>query len=305
MDKCFRIGDFRFRLLAPDSLPCPAGFLRFETASADVEMTFRVCLSDSLPPPEGEIIARRPDLVVYASPQGESRLIGLRGREGFYARYRELSDREAEVLLRAGMTQELRIDPMFASLFALERHMLRRDSLILHCAYTVCRGEAILFSGPSGIGKSTQAALWARYRGSRVVNGDRALLRRDAGRWLACGWPVCGSSGICEAEDTPVRAIVMLRQGRVNRVERLSPLQAFASLYAQITINVWNRAFAQQAMALIEALVAQAPVLLLTCDMTQDAVACLEEAVFPGAREESAMAVPGDGSPAGSTPRRD
>lgn len=170
MDKCFRIGDFRFRLLAPDSLPCPAGFLRFETASADAEMTFRVCLSDSLPPPEGEIIARRPDLVVYASPQGESRLIGLRGREGFYARYRELSDREAEVLLRAGMTQELRIDPMFASLFALERHMLRRDSLILHCAYTVCRGEAILFSGLlwrnswTSLGKSTR--ICTRVQGS-------------------------------------------------------------------------------------------------------------------------------------------
>lgn len=222
--------------------------------------------------------------------RGESRLIGLRGREGFYARYRELSGGEAEVLLSAAAAQELRVDPVFASLFALERHMLRRDSLILHCAYTVCRGEAILFSGPSGIGKSTQAALWARYRGSRVVNGDRALLRRDAGRWLACGWPVCGSSGICEVEDTPVRAIVMLRQGRANRVERLSPLQAFASLYAQITINGWNRAFAQQAMSLIEALVAQAPVLLLTCDMTQDAVACLEAAVFPQGREGDAAA---------------
>lgn len=305
MDKRFRIGDFRFRLIAPDSIPCPAGFLCFETADADAEMTFRVRLSDSLPPPEGEIVARRPDLVVYAAPQGESRLIGLRGREGFYARYRELSDREAEVLLFAGATEELRVDPVFASLFALERHMLRRDSLILHCAYTVCRGEAILFSGPSGVGKSTQAALWARYRGSRIVNGDRALLRRDGGRFMACGWPVCGSSGICEAADTPVRAIVMLRQGRVNRVERLSPLQAFASLYAQITINVWNRAFAQRAMALIEALVAQTPILLLTCDMTQDAVSCLEDAVFPRVQEEAAMAVSGDKAPGSFPPRRD
>lgn len=305
MDKCFRIGNFRFRLIAPDSLPCPAGFLRFEMAQTDAEMTFRVRLSDSLPPPEGEIVARRPDLVVYAAPQGESRLIGLRGREGFYARYRELCDREAEVLLFAGATEELRVDPVFVSLFALERHMLRRDSLILHCAYTVCRGEAILFSGPSGIGKSTQAALWARYRDSRIVNGDRALLRRDGGRFVACGWPVCGSSGICEAVDTPVRAIVMLRQGRVNRVERLSPLQAFASLYAQITINAWNRAFAQRAMALIEALIAQVPVFLLTCDMTQEAVSCLEDAVFPVVREEAAMTVTGDEAPDSSPPRRD
>ena len=49
--------------------------------------------------------------------------------------------------------------------------------LVLHSAYIVTSaGEAILFSGPSGVGKSTQAALWERCAGARVVNGDRALV---------------------------------------------------------------------------------------------------------------------------------
>lgn len=57
--------------------------------------------------------------------------------------------------------------------------------LVLHSAYIVTRGgEGILFSGPSGIGKSTQAALWERFAGARTVNGDRALVpaRRKNGR---------------------------------------------------------------------------------------------------------------------------
>lgn len=91
--------------------------------------------------------------------------------------------------------------------------MIARDSLILHCAFTEYRGRAILFSAPSGTGKPTQAALWERYRGSRTVNGDRALLRRAGGVWTACGWPVCGSSEICGAGEVPIGAIVMLRQG--------------------------------------------------------------------------------------------
>ena len=176
---------------------------------------------------------------------------------------------------------ELHIDSIFTSLFALERHMIKNDSLILHCAYMVYQGKAILFSAPSGTGKSTQAELWKQYRGSRIVNGDRALLRKIDGVWSACGWPVCGSSDICEAEDTPLYTIVMLRQGETNHIERLSPVQAFTKLYAQITINQWNPAFVQRAMELIEDRIGQSPGYQLTCNITEEAVKCLEQAIFP------------------------
>ncbi|MCI6091150.1 hypothetical protein MR781_01095 [bacterium] len=161
--------------------------------------------------------------------------------------------------------------------------MIWKKALILHCAYTVYKGKAILFSAPSGTGKSTQAELWKQYRGSRIVNGDRALLRKIDGVWSACGWPVCGSSDICESEDTPLYTIVMLRQGETNYIERLSPIQAFTQLYAQTTINQWNPAFVQRAMELIEDLIGQVPVYQLTCNMTEDAVKCLEQAIFPEA----------------------
>lgn len=123
--------------------------------------------------------------------------------------------------------------------------------------------------------------MWERYRGSRTVNGDRALLRKINGRWTACGWPVSGTSGICSPEDTPIQAIVMLSQGKTNQVVRLSPLQAFTQLYSQITINQWNRDFVQHAMEKLEELVSQIPIWHLTCDISEDAVRCLETALFP------------------------
>ena len=68
--------------------------------------------------------------------------------------------------------------------------------LVLHSAYIVTRrGEGILFSGPSGIGKSTQAALWQRYGAAQTVNGDRALVRPDTG--TVSGVMYAGTSGIC------------------------------------------------------------------------------------------------------------
>ena len=159
--------------------------------------------------------------------------------------------------------------------------MIRWDSMILHCAYIKYHGKAILFSAPSETGKSTQAGLWERYRGSETVNGDRALLRKIDGRWIACGWPVCGTSEICHLKDTPIHAVVMLRQGKENHVERLSPVQGFAQLYSQITVNQWNRDFVQRTAELIEDLVVHVPVWQLTCNISENAVRCLETVLFP------------------------
>lgn len=98
---------------------------------------------------------------------------------------------------------------------------------------------------------------------------------------MACAWPVCGSSDICKRMDISVYAIVMLRQGKENSVVRLSPAKAFRQLYPQMTINQWNPEFIQAAINGIENLILQVPVWQLTCDMTEDAVKCLEAAIFP------------------------
>lgn len=283
MYKLFQIGSFVFSLICPDVLSIPPNFYLFETKQGVSKYTYQLRVTDKIPLPDGEIIVRRPELTAYQTSTGESRLIGIKGQNSFYACYEEISNQQAEVFLSVKEISELHIDSIFTSLFALERHMIKNDSLILHCAYMVYQGKAILFSAPSGTGKSTQAELWKQYRGSRIVNGDRALLRKIDGVWSACGWPVCGSSDICEAEDTPLYTIVMLRQGETNHIERLSPIQAFTQLYAQTTINQWNPAFVQRAMELIEDLIGQVPVYQLTCNMTEDAVKCLEQAIFPEA----------------------
>lgn len=281
MDKLFQIGNFCFRLICPDTLSLPPNFLLFEIEQGIPEYIYQLHIDNTLPLPDGNIIAKRPDLTVSQTPVGEHRLIGIKGRNTYYACYKELSNQHAKIWLSVHDISDLHFDPVFVSLLALERRMIVRDSLILHCAYTVYQDRAILFSAPSETGKSTQADLWERYRGSRTINGDRALLRKQKGEWTACGWPVCGSSDICNLEDAPIHAIVMLAQGKTNQIERLSPFQAFTQLYAQITINQWNEDFVQRAITNLEDMVRQVPVYHLTCNMTEDAVISLENVLFP------------------------
>ncbi len=281
MDKIFFIGTFCFRIICENWIPIPEKFQLFEVEIPGApDFTYRIHIVNRLPEPESRLVVKRPDLTVYEAPGGECRLIGIPGQEGWLACYEELGKWQGKISLTPAMIPALKYDTVFTSLFALERHMIKRDSLILHCAYIKHRGKSILFSAPSETGKSTQARLWEKYRGSETVNGDRALLRKKAGIWYACGWPICGSSEICRLENIPIHAIVMLRQGKKNIAERLSPMQAFTQMYGQITINQWNPVFVSKAVEKIEDLVSSVPVFQLTCDMTEGAVQCLERALF-------------------------
>lgn len=136
--------------------------------------------------------------------------------------------------------------------------------LVLHSAYIVTRaGEAILFSGPSGVGKSTQAALWEQLAGARVVNGDRALV--DVAKKTANGIFYSGTSGISENVTAPIRAIVLLGQSSENRVFVPSPQAAFAGVLSQCAYYEWDVFSAEKMTECVARLISDVPVLRMDC----------------------------------------
>ena len=116
-------------------------------------------------------------------------------------------------------------------LLELPKLLLEHGGIFLHASFINDRGRAILFTAPKQTGKSTQAALWQRYRGAEIVNGDRALLRRVDGCWRAYGSPYCGTSGICENRALPLRAVVLLRQGKRNELRPAYAREAAAAFW--------------------------------------------------------------------------
>ena len=53
-------------------------------------------------------------------------------------------------------------------LLSFERVILQNNGVILHSSFIKYNDYAILFSGPSGVGKSTQANLWKLLMGIEV-----------------------------------------------------------------------------------------------------------------------------------------
>ena len=281
MEYSFCVSDFHFRLLCPEAVRPPENSLKFSAPASDTDYCYTLSLTDVFPAPTGRLAARRDDILVYHDGQWETRYLRFHGAPVSepFACCREIDDTGSSIFLSPAALADMVYDPVFTSLFSLERRLIARDALVLHSSYIRYKGQAILFSAPSGTGKSTQAGLWERYRGAEQLNGDRSLLRKIDGVWTACGWPVCGSSKICHNVDTPIRAIVMLSQAPENRVERLGAMAAFSQLYSQITINRWDRGFQTHAMDLIETLVREIPVYHLACTISEDAVDCMDKAL--------------------------
>ena len=279
MEKVFKIGDFLFQIKYPDDLKIPEHFLLFESEQK-FRYKFSVNYTKQVSQIEGNVVAKRHDILIINSNGLESRYLRIKGDNESYALYHEINPSKAVIYYEKEKVKDLNIDPLFTSLFALEKHLIQYNEMILHCAYMIHNGEAILFSAPSETGKTTQANLWQKYRNTRVINGDRSLLSKKDDKWYANGWPVCGTSEVCFNETYPIKCIVMLSQAKENSVELLDPMTAFKQLYSQITINTWNTEFNLKVMDLIDQLIKDVPIYHLACNISEDAVNVLEKEIY-------------------------
>ncbi len=159
----------------------------------------------------------------------------------------------------------------------IESVMLYRGRMCFHAACVQTEQGGILFSGPSGIGKSTQAELWCRHRGAKLINGDRPILNKSRFGWLAWGSPYAGSSRCYVNASCPVNAVVMLRQGQACTLRRLTPGEAFRAVWSGVTVPGWDAGGTEKACDLALGVSAEVPCYELTCTPDERAVILLEQ----------------------------
>lgn len=165
-------------------------------------------------------------------------------------------------------------------IMGLETLLLNHAGLLLHSSFIRWNSQGLLFSAPSGTGKSTQADLWVKYEGAEIINGDRAGLRKLDKGWTAYGLPYAGSSGVYRNESAPVKSIIVLRQAKENRIRPLGPAEAVRYLYPEITVHQWDSDFVKQVMDLLTDLVLNIPIYLLECLPDQGAVDLVKRTIF-------------------------
>lgn len=160
----------------------------------------------------------------------------------------------------------------FANHLAFENVLCNFQGFILHASIVSYKEQGILFSAPSGTGKSTQAQLWEIYKHAEVLNGDRAFIRKKDEEFWTYGSPLAGSSGIYRNEKVKIKSIIILKQAKTNVIRKLSAREAFLHLYRETLINMWDKEFVTTIVGVLSELIAYIPVYELACLPDEGAV---------------------------------
>ena len=109
--------------------------------------------------------------------------------------------------------------------------IIYRNAISLHASVINLKGNAYLFMGKSGTGKSTHSNLWIEnIVGSELLNDDNPTIRIIDKMIIAYGTPWSGKTPCYKNKQYPVKGIVRLSQAKENNYSHLKNIDAFIAI---------------------------------------------------------------------------
>ncbi len=124
--------------------------------------------------------------------------------------------------------------PLLLYMFAI-----RNKAFMQHASAVVSNGKAFVFSGFSGIGKSTMAAIWGK-KGYTVINDDRILIRQNSEGFMAYNTPMFYPD---KPKQAPLSAVFLLKQHSWNYIKQLSGVAAITNFMRFSIQHAYDKQF--------------------------------------------------------------
>lgn len=143
--------------------------------------------------------------------------------------------------------------------------MPRAGGLMIHSAGVASERSALLFSGPSGAGKTTLSTLLATTSPTRRLGDDLTVARpAEGGRgWIAHATPFAGEAGPVAETQAPLEALYFLVKSSRHHRERVPKGDALRRLMRNVMAYVREREAADRALGAAAAFVAEIPCYIL------------------------------------------
>lgn len=133
-----------------------------------------------------------------------------------------------------GITNALMIVYAFAGSF--------QQTLLIHASTILNNGYGYAFIAKSGTGKSTHTQLWIKHiPGSELMNDDNPIVRVVGDQVFIYGSPWSGKTPCYRQIKAPLGAITRIDRAPKNSIEKLSPIEAFASLLPSCSNMKWDK----------------------------------------------------------------
>lgn len=275
MKKYYRFAGLEIQVEMPESCAYTEErhLVSFAVEAVKDPHKFRFTYVDELQEPSGKCYVKQPNFKLYALPEGHCRYIG---GEQPYIRAEHRGKVHSVQVKRNPYTDYIGVKVVLESL-EVEHLVARNHGFIFHCSYIDVGGKAILFTAPSETGKSTQADLWAKYRGAEIINGDRAAIRLVGDTLMVEGIPFAGSSQYCKNRSLPIEAIVYLAQAPKTTIRKLKGYETFSKIWEGVSVNTWDPEDMDLVSGVVQKVAEQIPIYHMPCTPDEAAVIALEE----------------------------
>lgn len=146
------------------------------------------------------------------------------------ARYNEIEKTLDVYCATTQLNEESLIEPLKYPLFPLILYYiaLANDALMIHASGVFDGEKGRVFSGFSGVGKSTMAKIWMD-AGSTVINDDRLIIRKIDNEFWMYNTPMYYSDS---SKKAALNNVFLPFHNTENTIEKLTGVRAIASLMA-------------------------------------------------------------------------
>lgn len=152
-------------------------------------------------------------------------------------------------------------------------HLLELGGLVIHASTLKWNGKGIIFTAPSGTGKSTHVKLWQEYvTDVKVLNDDNPAIRIIDNQPYVFGTPWSGSSFIHCNDSAPLSAIVILEQAQENALRKLDDQEIILKLMPRVFLPYFDQNLMRKTMDIFANILKSVPVYLLQCRPDREAV---------------------------------
>lgn len=164
--------------------------------------------------------------------------------------------------------------------FEFANYLLNYDGFCLHSSAVAVDQKAVLFSAPSGTGKSTHTKLWQKHFGEDkaiIINDDKPALRIIEDKFYVYGTPWSGKTDQSVNTKVPLQAIVFLEQAPDNYISRMSTKEAIKMVVYQSIHSKKSPENVDKLLSIIDKLVIRIPIYKMGCNISTDAVKMVYE----------------------------
>ena len=153
----------------------------------------------------------------------------------------------------------------------IKNTVILNDGLCIHSSSLSYNNSGVIFSAPSGTGKSTHTRLWQKvFDGVEIINDDMPVIRKIDGVWNLCGSPWSGKTEINTNKKVPLKAIVFLERGEKNEITEIGVPECVFKIIGQTLLPVYKQ-MTKKVMDNISSLVQSVPVYRLKCNISDEA----------------------------------